>query len=250
MISKKTAIFIQARTNSTRLPKKILMKIESKPMIWHVINRVKKSKIKKIFLLTTTKREDKKLKKICDESDIEFFSGENENVLNRFYECAKENNIDVIIRITGDCPLIDYTIIDKIYQIFLKNNFDYVSNTIKPTFPDGLDVEVFSFHALKKSRDEAKAKSEKEHVTSHIWKNPDKFKIYNFENSKNLSKLRWTVDEKEDIKVVRKIFQNMRPSLNFTTKQILKLIDKNPEIQKINSKIKRNEGYKKSIKND
>ncbi len=242
-MNENTAIFIQARKGSTRLPNKIVENIEGRSMIWHVINRIKKSKVKRIVLLTSNLEEDKHLKKISDEHGVEFFSGSEVDVLDRFYQCAKLFKVDNIIRITGDCPLIDPQLVDKINKFYMKNKYDYVSNTIKPTFPDGLDVEIFSFSTLEKTNMDAKLTSEREHVTSYIIKHPAQFKLFNVKNEIDLSKHRWTVDEPIDLEFVRKIYSLMKPKLIFYMNQILELLTENPEITKINSHIKRNEGF-------
>ena len=248
---KKTSIIIQARTGSHRLPKKVLTSIERKPMIWHVINRLKKvNRVDQIILATTRKKEDERLIQIANDCGIEIFHGKANDVLDRYYNCALEFNADPIIRITADCPLIDYEIINKMLKFFKSNQFDYVCNNLPPTFPDGLDVEIFSFKSLKKSFEKAKLKSEHEHVTPFIRKNKNNFKIYNYKNKKDLSKYRFTVDEKEDLKFIRKIFTKFQPQTNIVLKDILKVLDKNPELLKINNGIIRNEGYLKSLKKD
>ena len=248
---KKTSIIIQARTGSHRLPKKVLASIEKKPMIWHVINRLKKvNGIDQIILATTKNKEDEKLIQIANNCDIEIFQGKANNVLDRYYNCSIKFNADPIIRITADCPLIDYEVINKMLQIFKLNKFDYICNNLPSTFPDGLDVEIFSFKSLKKSFEKAKLKSEREHVTPFIRKNKNNFKIYNYKNKKDLSKYRFTVDEKEDLKFIRKIFTKFQPQTNIVLNDILKVLDENPELLKINNKIIRNEGYLKSLKKD
>jgi len=247
---KKIGILIQARTSSKRLPKKVLAKIDKKPMIFHVINRVKKIKNAEIFLVTTNNPEDDVLEKLGRKNEINVFRGSKYDVLKRYYDCSLKNKIDIIIRITGDCPLIDTNIISKMLNIFNKNKFDYVTNTLPPTFPDGLDVEIFSFNTLKKVHKNAKLKSEREHVTPYIKKNPKSFKIFNYKNTKNFSNLRWTVDDKRDLKFIRKIFELMKPKKEFAMKDVLKIIKQNPHILKINGDIERDEGYKLSLKHD
>ena len=249
MNSSNISIIIQARTNSNRLPNKVLAKIENKPMIWYVVNRVKKvKKVKQIVLCTTNLQNDQKLIDIAEENEILNFKGSTEDVLDRYYRCALEINADPIIRITGDCPLIDPLIIDDILEFFLNNNYDYVSNTILPTYPDGLDVEIFSFNALENAATNAKLKSEREHVTPFFKNHPEIFNLFNFKNDTDLSHLRWTVDEKEDLIFAKKIFHEFKPKIDFSTQEILKLLKHKPELLKINSKIKRNEGYLKSLK--
>jgi len=247
---KKVGIFIQARTSSKRFPKKVLAKIENKPMIFHVINRVKKIKNVEIFLLTTNNHEDDILEKIGEKNKISVFRGSKNDVLKRYYDCSLKNKIDIVIRITGDCPLIDPNIVLKMLNIFNENKFDYITNRLPPTFPDGLDVEIFSFDVLKKIHKKSKMKSEREHVTPLIIKNPKLFKIFNFQNSIDYSHLRWTVDDKKDLKLIRKIYKKLKHKKQFNMADILKIIKINPELTKINEDIQRDEGYKKSLKND
>mgnify|MGYP003999349241 CR=1 FL=1 len=248
---KKITVMIQARTGSTRFPKKTLAKINNKPMIWYVINRVKMIKsVEQIALITTRKKSDKILLKIAKENNIIGFSGDVHDLLSRHYECALKINADPIIRITSDCPLTDPKLVEKILKFYLNNNYDYVSNVIKPSYPDGLDIEIFSLSALKKAVKNAKLMSEREHITPYFIKNSNKFKLYNIENKKNLSHLRWTVDQIEDIKFIRKIYSKMKPKTIFSMNDILKIICNEPKLQKINQKYNRNEGYAKSLKND
>ena len=247
----KSTIMIQARTGSTRLPKKVLSKIEEKPLIWHVINRVKRVHgIKQIVLVTTRKKEDEILIRIANKSNILSFTGDTYDVLNRYYQCASQFDADPIIRITGDCPLIDHTLVENMLKFYNHNDFDYVSNTLFPTFPDGLDVEIFSFKTLSKMAKNARMKSEREHVTSYILNHPKQFKTLNFKNKTNLANYRWTVDTYKDLKFVRKIYSKMRPCKVFAMNSVLKVISKNPKILDLNREFIRNEGYLQSLKND
>lgn len=247
----KVTIIIQARTGSRRFPKKVLAKIQNKPLIWHVINRAKKVRaVQQIILATSRKKEDQTLLKIARKTNIIGYAGDEKNVLNRFYKCALEFNADPIIRITGDCPLIDPKIIEMLLCIYKKNKFNYVTNTLHPTYPDGLDIEIFSFKVLKKINEVAKLKSEREHVTPYLRKNIKKFKIYNLEYKSDLSEYRWTVDEKSDLKFVRKIYSLMKPKLIFGLPEILKVININHKLLEINQGIRRNEGYFHSIRED
>lgn len=246
---KKTIIILQARTGSQRYPKKVLAKIEGKPMIWHIINRLKKVKnAEKTILATTNFHEDDKLVKIASNNGISFFRGPKNNVLKRFFQCALIFEAHTIIRITGDCPLVDPKLIDEMISFFNLHNFDYVSNTIEPTFPDGLDIEIFSFSTLEKLLKKSKLKSEKEHVTSYILNHKKEFKIYNYENKINLSHIRLTVDEKQDIKLIRKIYSQMKPLLIFSSTRVLKLLKNQPQLLEINKNLKRNQGYINSLR--
>ena len=251
MNAKNIAVMIQARVGSRRFPKKVLAKIENRPMIWHVINRIKSIKsIHQVILLTTKRDEDKILLKIADDSGVTGFAGHTYDVLKRYHRCAKRYNVDTIVRITGDCPLIDPDLVKKMLNYYSKNNFDYISNTLIPTFPDGLDVEIFSFNTLEIMNKNAKLPSEREHVTSYVRNHRSKFKTFNLKNFKDLSDFRWTVDEPRDLEFVRKIYSELRPKLLFSTKDVLRVISKNPEIVQISKEIARNEGYLISLEKD
>lgn len=241
---------IQARVGSTRLPGKVLKDICGKPMIWHVIERVKKAKlVEKVIVATTVKEEDDEIVKIAEQCGVKSFRGSEDDVLDRYYQAAKELGADVIVRVTADCPLIDPLIIDKTIEFFLKGNFSYVSNALKPTFPDGLDVEVFSFEALHKAWEKATKLSEREHVTPYIWKHPEDFKIGNFESGLDFSHLRWTVDKEEDLQFVREVYKRIGKEF-FHMEDILELLRKHRELTDINRGIRRNEGYEKSLRED
>ena len=247
----KVTCIIQARTRSERLPNKVLKEIENLPMICHIINRVKKAKnIDQIILATSNTDTEKILLEIAKKFKIIGFAGDEKDVLDRFYNAAIIYAANPIVRITGDCPLVDPILLDKKVEIYQANDYDYMSNTIERTFPDGLDIEIFSSEVLKISNKEAKWLSEREHVTPYILKNQNDFRIYNYKNKQNLSNLRWCVDEEDDLIMIRKIFQEMRPNQFFSTDDALKIILKRPDISKINSGIMTNEGYEKSLKND
>jgi spore coat polysaccharide biosynthesis protein SpsF len=249
----KTAAIIQARMGSSRLPGKILMDIAGQPMLWHVIERIKCCKeVDQIILATTKTDEDIKAVNVAEKCGIQSYRGSEEDVLKRFYETATKYEIDVIVRITADCPLIDPKIVDTLVKYYKQNNLDYAGLGNPNPCPDGLDAEVFSLEALTKSNNEALLASEKEHVTPFIKKNVDKFKIgYLYHNSFDLSHLRWTVDEKQDLIFVSEVYKKLYHEKNiFLTKDILALLNKEPELLKINSGIIRNLGYIKSLKYD
>lgn len=248
----KVVAVIQARIGSTRLPKKVLKKIVGKPMLWHVIDRVKKAKlVDEVVLATTLREEDKPLLGLAGESGVKSFPGSEEDVLDRYFQAATKFRADVIVRVTADCPLIDPRIVDKVIKRFLGDDFDYVSNTLKLTYPDGLDVEVFSRDALKKAWGEAKMASEREHVTPYIRKHPELFKIGVVEHEKDLSSMRWCVDTERDLKFVREVYRRLyKKGRIFLMKDVLELLKKHPELAEINKGIERNEGYAKSLRED
>ena len=251
MNKKKITVIIEARTGSSRLRNKVVAEIEGKPMIFYVIDRVKQIKsVEQIILATTQEKNDKILIEIAKQNSIGIFTGDSIDVLNRDYQCALQNNADPIIRITGDCPLIDPDIVEEMLEFYLKNNYDYISNRINPKYPDGLDVEIYSFKTLQMVEQNAKWSSERELVTTYITKNPKIFKIFSYENQEDLSGHRWTVDEQNDLEFVRKIYSIMKPKTNFSMNEIIEILVKNPELLKINSGIMRNEGHLKLYDND
>jgi len=251
-MEKTIGIIIQARVASTRLPQKMIKKIAGKTVLEHVIIRAQKVKnCNQVILATTDKKEDGILEKIAKKLNILVYRGSENDVLDRFYQAAKKFKIDLIIRITADCPLLDPTIVERVIDFYLKGNYDYVSNVRPPTFPDGMDVEVFSFQALEKSWQEAKLPSEREHVTPYIAKNFQLFKIGNITANKDFSHLRLTVDEKKDLTLVIKIYEELyNKNQFFGLNDILKLFDRKPELIKINQSINRNEGLLKSFEDD
>ena len=167
MNKKKITVIIEARTDSSRLPNKVIAEIEGRPMIFYVIDRVKQIKsVEQIILATTQEKNDQILIEIGKQNSIMTFAGDSIDVLNRDYQCALQNNADPIIRITGDCPLIDSNIVENMLQFFLENDYDYISNRISPKYPDGLDVEIYSFKTLQMVAQNAKWSSERELVTT------------------------------------------------------------------------------------
>ena len=243
---------VQARMGSTRLPNKAMLKIKGIPVIEHVVRRAMVSKlIDKIVVATTMNRSDDVLEKYIKEKmrGCDVFRGSEENVLERFYLCAKPYKPDIIVRVTADDPLKDAEIIDRAVQFLLNDpELDYVSNTIKPTFPEGLDIEAIRFNALETAYKAAALQSEKEHVTPYIWKNRDKFKTMNFEHDEDLSSWRWTLDKTEDFEFMKAIYEEFYDkNPNFSYKSVINYLKNHPEIVGINSSIVRNEGYLRSL---
>ena len=246
---------IQARMGSSRLPGKIMLDLAGRPVLWHVIDRVNYSKyVNKIVVATSIESKNDEVRHFCDKNSVLCFSGSEDDVLDRFYNAAINNSIsddDIIIRITADCPLIDPNIIDKTIERFLEVNADYASNTVIPTYPDGLDCEVMRFSALSKAWEDAKLKSEREHVTPYIRNHPELFKITSIENDEDISSLRWTLDEKEDYQLIKLIYDELYEENNiFLMDDILDFAKSNPNIKDINSRYQRNEGLIKSLLND
>jgi len=232
---------IQARLGSTRLPGKIFKTLAGKPMLWHVVDRLSHSKIiDKIIVATTTLPEDDPVEQFCLSNKISIYRGSSNDVLSRYYETAKIYNAGIVIRVTSDCPVIDPNIIDAMLAQFIyDNSIDCMSNCIQRTFPRGLDTEIFTFSALKKTYTEAKLNYEHEHVTPYIYNNPDKFIIKNYANETDLSSYRWTVDTFEDFRLIEEIYKNLyQKDKIFLFKDILQLIEKRPDLSRINQDIK------------
>ena len=239
---------IQARTGSARLPKKVIQKIDNNlTVLDYVIDQVKYSqKIEKIIVATTDLIEDDLICKYANLQKIECFRGSSEDVLDRFYQCAKKYSAKTIVRITADNPLIDPNIIDKIINEY--NKCDFITNTLERTFPYGTEVEVFSFVSLKKAWENAKKPSEREHVTPFIRNPKNKFVLKNIKNQKNISNFRYTVDKLEDLLLVKEIIKNISTRPIFL-QDIIKLNKDKPEIFEINKNIK-HDGYLSSIEKD
>ena len=243
---------VQARMGSTRLPGKVIMKIENNDtMIDFVIHQLQFSKtLNKIIIATTTLSEDDQIINSLDQKQINFFRGSDQNVLTRFYDCAKFYSLDVIVRITSDCPLIDPQIVDQLIKKFLEGDCDFVSAGFPRTFPQGsADIEVFSFKTLEKVWLEAKKSSDREHVCTYFYNNPKKFKIKKVPNTSDYSNFKWSVDRENDLKFVKEIVKRI-PQRPILTDYILNLLKNEPELIDINKNFIFEEGYKKSIKED
>ena len=248
----KIGCIIQARMGSTRLPGKVMMNVEDqKPVLYFVIKQMQECKlIEKIIVATTTNEEDNQIANYSKNLGIDFFRGSSEDVLDRYYQCAKEYSVSTIVRIPSDKPLIDPEIVDNVINRFKNNSYDYITNFLpNSTFPSGSEVEIFSINALEKVWKKAKLPSEREHVTSYFSNHEDEFEIAHIENSKNLSYLRFAVDRMEDLELVRLIVSKIkkRPIL---MKDVVELFNKEPELSKINKNVSRNEGDIKSLKED
>lgn len=249
-MKKNIGAIIQARMGSTRLPEKIFRKLNNKTVLEHIYNRVKDSTVDKVVIATTNNRSDDIVEEFCKKKLYPYYRGSEDDVLERFYFAAKQFGIDIIVRVTADDPLKDTEVVNKAISIMLNNNYDYVSNTIEPTYPEGIDIEVFSFKALERAYNEAKLKSEHEHVTPYIWKNDDKFKIYNMKNDIDLSGLRWTMDTEDDYNFMKEVYSFFKDVDNFSMEDVLKILEKHPKLSEINMGHIRNEGYLRSVKED
>lgn len=226
---------------SERLPGKIMKVVKDKTILEHVVERVSQAKlIDEIIIATTTNQADDEIEALCKKLSIKLFRGNEHDVLSRYYFAAKQNNIDNIIRITSDCPLIDPFIIDEVINVYNQNSYDIVTNagadSASRTFPRGLDTEIFSFDMLEKAYENAEKDYQKEHVTPYIYENSDKAFFY--KNAIDHSNYRWTLDTPEDFDLIGKIYDLLyNGEHDFYTNDIIKLFLEKPELNKINEHI-------------
>ena len=231
---------LQARMGSTRLPGKVMKNIFGKTVLEHVVSRLRKSQlINDIIIATTIRESDNKIAEEAERLCVKCYRGSENDVLSRYYNAAKENGSDIVIRITSDCPVIDPQIIDimidRFIELYNDKKIDYMSNTLERTFPRGLDAEIIPFTILEKAYLEADKQYEREHVTPYIYQNPNSFKLIGFKNSIDYSEYRWTLDTPEDFEVITRIYEKLyKKDKMFYFDDILDLMKRYPEIKKLN----------------
>lgn len=229
---------VQARMGSTRLPGKVMKDIGGTSMLARVVSRLARSELIDLILVaTTTKRSDDPIVVECDRLKVPVFRGDEEDVLDRYYNAALAHGADAVVRITSDCPLIEPEVVDKVIRAFLEGNPDYASNSLERTYPRGLDAEVVSMEALTRTWEEATASYQRVHVTPYIYQNPDCFNLIPVKSDVDYSHYRWTVDTQEDLDFVREVYSRFGDDDSFTWKDLLSLLAKEPELVEINSHI-------------
>ena len=237
----KVVAIIQARMGSTRLPRKAMLDIEGKPMLWHVVERIKRvQNIDEVVVATTTEDEDRFIVDYCAEENINCFRGSSEDVLDRYYKAALDYKADVVVRITSDCPLIDSGLVDRLVEAYLAEKEQYVgaSTIINRTFPRGLDCELVNFRTLERLWKDVAEIKYREHVTLYMYKHPEGFDIKSVELDKDFSDHRWTVDEQEDLDFIREVYKSLYVEKeNFDFKDVLSLLNDNPDLSDINRHI-------------
>jgi len=249
------AAIVQARSGSNRLPGKVLLEVLKKPILQHQLERILRARqIDGLILATTDLPSDDTVAKIGTIAGCKVFRGSENDVLDRFYRAVRESVPDVIVRLTGDEPFMDPALVDEVIDLFNQDaSYDYVSNTLNPTYPDGLDIEVFRFSALEAAWRNARLPSEREHVTPYIYNNSDlrggnQFRACNHAFATDLSHLRWTLDERADFELVREVYERLYPANpNFGWMDVLALVTKFPRLMEVNAHIMRNEGYQRSL---
>ena len=242
----KIGAIVQARMGSTRLPGKVLKSLyKNETLLGILIRRLKFSKrLNKIIIATTPDEENRLIIDVAKKNNVDWFIGDEENVLKRYYDAAKVYNLDIVIRITSDCPFIDPIIMDDMIEFYKNNNYDYIRNVDETTnFVKGFEIEIFSFKNLEKAFLSAKTITEKEHVTYYFYTNLEEFKIfsYNIENLKKFQNLRLTIDEEDDLKACQEVYRKLieyGKGINFSLYDILEIIEKHPEIMDINKGVK------------
>ena len=242
---------VQARMGSSRLYGKVMAKADDEYIVFdYLINQLKHSKlIQKIIIATTTNKEDDLIVEFAKKNQIEFFRGNESDVLDRYYQCAKNFSSNNILRITSDCPLTDLTVIDDLIINYEKISCDYASTSLIRTYPFGIEAEIFSFSSLEKTWKNAILPSEREHVSPYMKKNSNIFKQFNLKNKIKVPMLRLTIDREEDLKLFRIVISKIseRPIL---MNNIIELYNNEPKLFEINNHIDSLEGYNKSIKYD
>jgi spore coat polysaccharide biosynthesis protein SpsF len=240
MVKKHVVAIIQARMGSNRLPGKTIADVVGCPMLVRVVERIKRAKtIHTVVVATTTDTVDQVIVDLCKLHKYKVFRGSVNNVLDRYYQAAKANKAEVIVRLCADSPLIDTNLIDDVVTAFLSSNppVDYASNRLHRTYPMGLDAEVFSLEVLNKAWREAKAEYQKEHVTPYMYEPGTPCKVLSVTGEKMLGHYRWTVDMQEDLELVRKIYQCFGGKDTFTWLEVIDLMNKEPTLATINSNV-------------
>jgi spore coat polysaccharide biosynthesis protein SpsF len=233
---------VQARMSSSRLPGKVLRELDGKPMLGWVVERIALSKfVDKIVVATTVDSSDDLIVQWCQDNNVSMYRGSMADVLDRFYQAARQFKADVVVRITADCPLIDPGEIDAVITEFFDKQVDFAANRLPPpftrTFPIGLDTEVCSYAALERAWLEANQPYEREHVMPYLYSVPGRFKAIKLDYQEDLGSLRWTVDTAEDLEVIRAICAHFSPRLDFKWGEVLELVRANPEIMLANQQI-------------
>ena len=234
----KVVAIIQARMGSTRLPGKVLQDVEGETVLARCINRVRRSRlIHEVLVATTDQLVDDQIIGECKRSGVAVSRGDQDDVLDRYLRAAQSVKADVVVRITSDCPLIDPEITDKTVDAFLEMRPDYASNSLLRTYPRGLDTEVMTLDALTRAWHLASRPYEREHVTPYIYEHPSEFKLLSVAGEADYSSHRWTVDTPEDLALVRAIYSRLKAQPNFSWRDVLDLLEREPQLAEINRSI-------------
>ena len=231
-------VVLQARMSSTRLPGKVMSQINGHPMIYWEISRISKAKlVNKTVVAISDQSSDDILANYLESIHQEYIRGSLDNVLGRYVKAEENYKPSAIIRLTADCPLVMPELIDQFLEIFHKSDFDYLSNTLELSYPDGLDIEIIKPGIFKKLLEFNLSEEEKEHVTLGIYSRKDKFRTHNVSNKTNISDFRWTVDTLDDLVFVKSVYEHFESKeMNFTFEDVLKYVTDNPNLNRITSR--------------
>lgn len=246
---------IQARLGSTRLPGKTLADIAGRPMLAHVVDRARAIPgVEEVVLATTVNPRDDRLAEWAATAGLACVRGSEDDLLDRFHSTLAQHPADAVVRVTPDCPILDPEVSGRVVAEWRRRegHVDYVSNVHPPTFPDGLDTEVVPREALETAWRAATLRSDREHVTPFIWRQPERFRLFNVEHTADLSALRWTVDTADDLEFVRAVYDRFGStgSRRFGMNEVLALLARHPELRELNAEQRRNEGYERSLARD
>jgi spore coat polysaccharide biosynthesis protein SpsF len=246
---------VQAHMGSTRLPGKVLLPLGEKPMLVRVVERLRHVEaLEEVVVVTGELPANDPIRDLCRIEGIACFSGSEYDVLDRYYRAAQEFGADPIVRVTSDCPLVDPAVVAKAVRLFAEKSPPIVYVGFDPSYPEGLDVEVVSFGALETAWREAKLRSEREHVTPFIWKQPERFPQDRIRNGDTPAHEHWSVDRPKDYEFVKAVYAALdrpdAPGTPFGMDEILGLLSAHPELRQLNAGIDADEGYLKSIRND
>ena len=246
--TQRVVVIIQARMGSTRLPGKVLSLIDEKPLLLYQLERIQRATlVDQIVIALPTNPLDDPIVEMCERNNIQYFRGSEHDVLGRYFECAERFSADVVVRCTGDCPLIDPSTIDQSLERLLSEDLDYIANTVPPTtrkYPDGSDVEVFTMQALRRANLEVTDPHEREHVTFGFWMGKNSFTIAQLDFDQDYSEYRYTVDYPPDLEVVQFIVDQLGKTQMFgSVEQIVSILDSNPDVKSKNERYKFGSGW-------
>ena len=240
---------LQARTSSTRLPEKVLAGVLGQPMLSRQIERLQRAeRLDALLVATSAERGDDAIEELCGAIGTDCFRGSLEDVLDRFYRAAASRAPTHVVRLTGDCPLADPAVVDRVIARHLDGGFDYTSNALERSFPDGLDVEVVRMPCLAEAWREARLPSEREHVTPFLYHRPERYALGSVRNERDLGALRWVVDEAPDLAFVRRVYEELYPAdPGFGMEDVLALLERQPEIAALNTGVDPKVGWRRSL---
>jgi spore coat polysaccharide biosynthesis protein SpsF len=255
----RTVAIIQARMGSNRLPGKVLMPILGKPMLWHIVGRVRSvPSIDQVLVAVPADESNEVLRRFCADNNIALFAGSETDVLDRYYQAAQQSKADPVIRVTADCPIVDPQLIERLIQTYKSGKYDHIGVAAgagaerlgKGRFPDGLDAECFGFSALDRTWHDATDPRDREHVTRYIWNNKEIFRCGELTADVVYPKLRLTVDHLEDFALVTKIYESLYSERGpFLLSDVMNFLEKNPGLVEVNRKWTEADNYRSVLEN-